>query len=211
MWQWSQPELDYLQRLDWEATEKVDGTNIRVMWDVVDHIMDVRFGGKTDESQMPTKLLRRLQELFTAERMEKVFNLTPACLYGEGYGAGIQSGGIYIPDRQDFILFDVKIGDWWLKRPDMEEIAKTLGIKIVPVVDYMTLEKAVRLTETGMPSLLTPKPQIMEGLVLRPQVELKNRKGDRIMTKVKHKDFRNAVSGSVAQLEGASVSKAESV
>ena len=35
------PEFEYLQNNVWEFTEKVDGTNVRVMWDG----SAVRFGG----------------------------------------------------------------------------------------------------------------------------------------------------------------------
>ena len=31
--EWSLPEFEYLAKLNWTWTEKVDGTNMRVMWD----------------------------------------------------------------------------------------------------------------------------------------------------------------------------------
>ena len=38
-----------------------------------------------------------------------------------------KGGGRYIKDEVSFILFDVKIDKWWLRRPDIEEIAGDLA------------------------------------------------------------------------------------
>src|SRR5689334_6497289 len=84
---WSLPEFEVLKDLQWVWTEKIDGTNIRIMWDG----KTVRFGGKTDDAQIPTSLLSVLQDTFIPEKMSAVFaDVTEVCLYGEGYGAKIQ-------------------------------------------------------------------------------------------------------------------------
>jgi len=190
--QWSLPEIEYLKDNRWVWTEKVDGTNIRVMWDG----KTVTFGGKTDNAQMPVILMQRLAEIFdTTPQRTKFATLFPAtdeptqvCLYGEGYGAKIQKGGgNYKPDGVDFVLFDIKVGDWWLQREDVEQIAVALGIKIVPIVGNGTLTDAVDLVKKGFNSQWGDFPA--EGLVCRPEVEFKSRNGKRIITKIKCKDF----------------------
>ena len=35
---------------------------------------------------------------------------------------------------QDFVLFDVKCGDWMLQRADVEDVAGKLGIDVVPII-----------------------------------------------------------------------------
>ena len=50
---WAKPEFELLKDIDWICTEKIDGTNIRIMWDGE----QVRFGGKTDKAQIPTILI----------------------------------------------------------------------------------------------------------------------------------------------------------
>ena len=65
--EWTRPEFAMLRRLDWLWTEKIDGTNIRVMWD--GH--KVRFGGRTDDAQMPTFLMSTLVDMFPEELMEQ--------------------------------------------------------------------------------------------------------------------------------------------
>lgn len=182
--QWSLPEFGYLASNEWVFTEKVDGTNIRVMFDG----QQITFGGKTDNAQIPSKLVERLQERFLpqAHLFSEKFS-GGVCLYGEGYGAKIQSGGgNYRPD-QDFVLFDVKIDDWWLLREDVEEIAKALALDVVPVLRRGTLYDMIEMTRTGFMS--TWGNFLSEGIVARPAVELKTRRGDRLITKIKHKDF----------------------
>ena len=76
---WRRPEFEYLAKNVWRFTEKVDGTNCRVMWDGT----KVTFGGRTENSQMPTFLLARLQELFPPEKFIAM-GLWSTCLYGEG-------------------------------------------------------------------------------------------------------------------------------
>ena len=194
--EYSMPEFEWLKDCGWLWTEKVDGTNIRVMWDGT----NVVFGGKTDNSQTPTFLIYRLQELFEGhqneERLRAVFNYDEpnvnVCLYGEGYGAKIQKGGgNYKSDGVDFVLFDVKVEQWWLKREDVEDVAERLGIKTVPIVGRGSLPAAIEKAQTGFNSEWGDFPA--EGLVLRPGVQLFNRMGQRVITKIKHKDF-NRVS-----------------
>ena len=89
---WATPELAYLDLCRWQCTEKVDGTNIRIM--LSNEMQEgLRFGGKTDNAQLPPKLLAWMQEWFTMRRLRSVFHDGDFCLYGEGYGAGIQKGG----------------------------------------------------------------------------------------------------------------------
>lgn len=182
--QFSLPEFDYLQHNDWTFTEKIDGTNVRVLWDG----QSIMFGGRTANAQMPTFLLHRLQELFPVNKFSELYPETFMCLYGEGYGARIQKGGgNYIADGVDFILFDVLVGDYWLRRPDVEDVASVLSIDVVPIVGHGTLHDAIALVANGFTSTFGNFPA--EGLVLKPRVELCSRGGHRIVTKVKHKDF----------------------
>lgn len=177
------PEFEYLDDVAWIWTEKVDGTNVRVHWD--SH--KPRFGGRTDNAQMPTKLLDVLTETFTEELLEQVFGPTEVTLYGEGFGAGIQSGGVYRPDI-GFALFDVRIGDWWLKREDIVDIAEKLGIEVVPCLAVTTIESAVGMVqERRLKSKWGGGP--IEGLVGVTQHGLLNRAGERIVVKIKAKDF----------------------
>lgn len=182
--EFAEQEFSYLADNEWVFTEKVDGTNIRIM--IGEDA--IRFGGKTDNASIPAFLVARLQILFGDRhaRLREMFQ-SGACLYGEGYGARIQKGGgNYRPD-QDFVLFDVKVGDFWLQRGDIEDVAATLGIDVVPIIGRGTLRQMVEMAETGFQSRWGDFPA--EGIVARPAVELMTRAGKRIITKIKHRDF----------------------
>lgn len=183
---YSRPEFEYLKNNEWIFTEKVDGTNIRIEWRVG---LGVKIGGRTDNAQIPTFLIKRLDEIFSLSKFERTIDKNDTlCLYGEGYGAKIQrGGGNYKSDGVDFVLFDVLIGDWWLQRKDVEDIANKLDIDVVPIVGRGSLMDAVEKVQKGFES--TWGQFYAEGIVLRPLCELKSRAGNRIITKIKHKDF----------------------
>jgi len=62
-----------------------------------------------------------------------------------------------------------------------------LGIKAVQVVGRGTLNEAIEYVRTGFES--KEGKLKAEGLVLRPPVELLDKQGHRIITKIKHVDF----------------------
>lgn len=198
------PEFEYLKNCKWECTEKIDGTNMSIQlipngftdghveWERHIH-------GRTERANIPPLLQAKMEALFPMELLAKVFSLTdsleespsPIIIYGEGYGKKIQScGSRYIKDDVNFILFDIKIGNWWLTREALEEIANSLGIQIVPLVGYMTLTEAIEYVKKGFTSEVSEDEALAaEGLVLKTPIGLKDRKGDRLITKIKTCDF----------------------
>ena len=183
---YSTEELELLKDIPWVWTEKVDGTNIRVMWD--GHA--VTFGGRTGKAQIPAHLVNRLNDLFGGTNKEEIFEQhfgeTPVILFGEGFGEKIQKGGgLY--GAVDFILFDVFCGGMWLKRDAVEQIAEAFCIRCVPIVNVGTLQEAVEFIRQHPKSSL--RDAELEGVVCRPVCELSDRRGNRIIVKVKCRDF----------------------
>lgn len=179
--------IEYLKDLDWEFTEKIDGTNIRIYWD--GH--KVSYYGRTEKAQIPSQLMNRLIELFggntNEEMFEQTFGETPALLIGEGYGAKIQNGGDYRDDN-DFILFDVCVNGKYIDRNDVKQIAHTFNIDSVPVVMIGKLQEGIDYVKTQPMSKIGKAK--MEGLVARPLVELNDKRGNRIIVKIKCCDFK---------------------
>ena len=221
-----EPEFNYLRDLQWRGEEKIDGTNMRIevtkeeVWDdpmepsMLEGVkFNVRIAGKTDNAQIPPKLLKHMQEKYPDEKVLASLGLKEFIpvkewesehnwltydqipniytIYGEGYGVGIQKGGNYIKNGNEFIVFDVKVNDIYLLVNARNEIATKLGAPIVPFIGYFTLDEAIEYVRKGFKSTIAENVDYMaEGLVLRPAFGLKNRMGKRLIVKVKYEDFQ---------------------
>ena len=183
--------VEFLKDTKWLWSEKVDGTNISVHWDGY----NVNLYGRTEKSEIPKPLMDRLSHLFLSEEteqiLEQLFGEKEAILFGEGYGGNIQKVGKDYNDDFDFILFDVFLpkGNLFLERENVVEIATKLGIDAVPIVGTGTLAEAVSYVTSKPSSQIGKKQAIMEGIVCRPEKELFNRLGERVIVKIKERDF----------------------
>jgi len=172
----------------WQWTEKIDGTNIRVIW----KDGAVSFGGKTDNAQVHPDLIKWLYTHITPTALSAAFpeDVTDVVVYGEGYGAGIQKGGGLLSATKQFIVFDVLIGgQWWLSDENMRDVASKLGLEAVPYLGEMTLEEAAEKVKSGFKSHLNGGLAEAEGMVGRPVEALFDKKGHRLIVKIKTKDF----------------------
>ena len=183
---WTTPVLELLRGIQWEWTEKVDGTNIRLI--AVPGNSNCLVRGRVDRAK-----LRDGVEEATANVREKLTTVAPhktVVAYGEGYGGGIQNEGRgdYNPNGVGFVLFDLTIDGRWVRREVLEGIAKKIGADVVPVVGRGTLDQAISVAREGFSSGWGGFPA--EGLVTRPLVELADYRGNRIIAKVKTRDLR---------------------
>jgi len=172
----------------WDVTEKIDGTNIRINY-TQGHL---QIYGRTDNAEIPAHLYKALLELFTIDKMENAFGSIDdidVTLFGEGYGPKIQKGGGLYREDAGFILFDVKINNWWLLRESVDDIADKLNIRSVPYIGYMDVESIVEYVKMNQQSIESDKIKLMEGVVCRTKNMLRFRNGSPIMWKLKTKDF----------------------
>lgn len=183
---WSCEEFELLQNCEWDFTEKVDGTNIRIN---IDECGEIKIDGRTANAQIPSKLLAHLYQLFSGWDKEYLRGIFPSgvILYGEGFGKGIQKVGFNYGDDQRFVLFDVKIGGYWLSRENVFDVGNKLNLPVVPVIGSGSLHSAIEITSGGFTSTWGEFPA--EGIVARPKIELLTKTGHRIITKIKHIDF----------------------
>lgn len=191
--QYATPELEMLANIQWHWTEKVDGTNIRVHWNPLEQVeRRVLFQERTNKSKrVPITILRMLRRKLSESRFKSADLNLPLTLYGEAYGLGIQKAGkLYKPDGQSFVLFDVRCGGLWLERQNVLDVALGLGLDTVPSRGYGTLTQMVERVQAGLKSSWGGFEA--EGLVARPVYELQDRRGNRIITKVKAKDFKGS-------------------
>ena len=177
---------------EWDVTEKIDGTNIRVM---LSETGEMSFGGRTNAAQIPGDLVQYLVRTFQQDRLKTAMWIdgvpTEAILYGEGYGPGIQKGGgLYRPDKA-LILFDVLVGGkWWLDREAVDDVARKLGIATVPYLGRMTLDQIVEHVRSPFPSKIGTA--TAEGVVARPIETLFDKRMSRVIIKLKTRDFHAA-------------------
>jgi hypothetical protein len=170
---------------EWDVTEKIDGTNVRVMLSANG---DVSFGGRSQRAMLPAEFIQTLIAMFPSNKMRELWvEPTQIVLYGEGYGAGIRKGGAYRPDKS-FILFDALVdGKWWLERDAVNEVAAKLGIDTVPYLGRMSLSEIVALVRLPFASNIGMG--LAEGVVARPIGTLFDGRGERVIIKLKTRDF----------------------
>ena len=172
----------------WHVTEKVDGTNIRIIYNAKNKTLEFR--GRTDNAQIPNKLLVHLNTDFKISKFQKIFKgeYTRVILFGEGYGGYIQHGNNYRKDIS-FILFDVWISGWWLKPLDVENIANQLNINYVPILGIYTIPEILKLIKSNPKSNMAIQDIIAEGIVARSFPLVLFRKGNPVMFKLKVIDY----------------------
>jgi len=187
------PEFENIKK--WLITEKIDGTNIRIIYTPDDKLL---IRGRTDKASIPTFLLEELQNIFTAEKIKSILD-NPIeqglCLYGEGYGAKIQKGGGNYNKGNSFRLFDVWIDGWWLEWDSIEEIAGNLEIGTVPTFGIRDMKSAVNIVKNETMSIVAEEENgkfvPFEGIVARAYPTMLFRRGNPIKWKLKVKDFKN--------------------
>lgn len=198
MGDFAQREFETLLHVKWRWSEKIDGTNIRIIYEPNNQLgfafsPRITIQGRTDRSQLHPDLVHAIQDMVDIRKWAETFADQPAVVYGEGYGAGIQGvGHLYRPDKS-FIGFDVRVGQTWLDHDDAFGVMQSLGLNTVRSPWTETLAEALNIfglgkTETWFPSAFNP--EAFEGIVGRPVGGLLDRHGHRIQTKLKVVDFR---------------------
>jgi hypothetical protein len=178
----------------WNFTEKIDGMNMQVSYkdDSLYYGPAFTFQGRTLKAEIPAELLSFMQKTFIMERIENKFDgAKEVTLIGEGYGAGIQKGGLY-QEAKEFILFDVVIDGMWLLRPSVEDIAAYFKVDCVPEIYWIkTMSDAVDYVKSGPNSIIAHGVKQMEGIVARSDPLMLFRNGNPLMWKLKIRDFED--------------------
>jgi ATP-dependent RNA circularization protein (DNA/RNA ligase family) len=175
---------------NWEITEKIDGTNIRISWTAF--TQQLRFDGRTDNAQIPANLFEYLSRTFKPEMFIDFQDDT--IIFGEGYGEKIQSGGNY-RNGVSFRVFDVLVGKWWLEYESANEICSKMNVAMVPLIGTLdefpnSFAELVDVIPRSEVALLEKNKELQaEGIVAKSSPMLFNRYGERVMWKLKFKDF----------------------
>ena len=181
------PVFEYLFNNDWIWSEKLDGTNIRIYLNI-DGSYTLK--GRTEKSNIPKDLVAWVDNWYciNQQKIYEAFKLTEdSCviLYGEGVGEKIQKGGGF--GKQHFKLFDVYVNGWWLEKDAVDAIGTALSLD-TPNTWVGTIQDAIESVKSK------PKSSFgdfeIEGWVGQPLVRLSDARGNRIVTKIKVRDFK---------------------
>lgn len=176
----------------WDCFEKIDGTNIRVFWDC--NAKKIHVMGRTNNAQISGDLVRYMYDSVNPAFFNEYFPETTCTIFGEGYGAGIQSGGGYSREKR-FAIFDVLVDEqWWLNREHVEQAAERLLLPTVPYLGCFPLETVIELARNGFKSGVEGATCQAEGIIGKPIENLFDKRGNRVILKLKTKDFAEKTS-----------------
>lgn len=108
------PEVALVSDDAWIATEKIDGTNVRIilsrtgMGNELEGPYKIELKGRSDKASLPKDLEVNLHTE-DAERLWQEMQLpydVVVTFYGEAFGPGIQKGGYYSPEKK-IAVFDL--------------------------------------------------------------------------------------------------------
>lgn len=184
----SQPEFEVLYKAPWFFTEKIDGTNVRILWDG----KSFTIGGRTDKAELPQALLSHLNAILDAERFKAEFGDTRVILYGEGFGGKIQAHSRYARrfKEETFACFDIFINGFWLEYEAVSELCAKLEIGCIPAVGEHTPDFVSIAFRFPFMRKSAFGDFDSEGIVGTPKCGLLQRNGKRIIVKIKWRDFK---------------------
>jgi len=196
------------------ATEKVDGTNVRIGW-VEGHL---RFGGRTIELTSADPLYgfypwaQAQEDRWTAFFEGLHLEGTDAVLFGEWYGPGVMKGGRYGAEKQ-FRAFDLMIDGFLLDHAVFTTICESAGIPMMPVVYDGPYDESALLALRTSPSVVAAENGqnnvIWEGIVVRPPIMFKTKADRWILAKFKDETFEERTSLRKTPFDPAVVEAAE--
>lgn len=172
----------------WWVSEKLDGTNTRIIWD--GYKVDVK--GRTSSSQLQGYQNELLRELIQNDnyKFDETFGTKEVTIYGEAFGGKIQKNPHGVEPQ--FKVFDINIDGVWLDYPSVKEISKNLGLKYNDHVLFDSWDKVIDIFK-DMKKGRGDFDEYFEGLVAVPAHMPLTRLGERVITKIKVADFEEVL------------------
>lgn len=192
---------------EWTLSEKIDGTNMRVIVDA----LGIEVKGRTDAAQLKPALVEHIKSLFDHEIIVDYFaqQLGPSkvlhdewavTFYGEGYGPGIGPNGKFYTPKYGFRCFDLKYGHTrWADDSAMRDTCRELKVPVVPELGYINHYEIPETPEelrTILPYSAVARAEnpdgpgyAGEGIVAKPHKVLLNAFGGRVMWKLTFREW----------------------
>ena len=173
------------------AMEKIHGSSAHVKFS--NGKLDFFAGGEKHENFVAIFNQEDLNNRFVTLGQNDII------VFGEVYGGKCQKMSKTYGDKLAFVGFDVKISDIWLNVLNAKDVCDKLGLDFV-YFKRIPAEVSVIDAERDAPSEQAFKNgcairedqstwKIREGVVLRPLEELRDNRGDRVISKHKRPEF----------------------
>ncbi len=194
---------EFLVPCEWIVSEKLNGTNTRIILSE----KGIEIKGKTDKAQFNPIVLRGIGEILkhiTQDKIDSLLKLYEAekiILYGETIGELVQGKewkyNLNGREDVDLYIFDVYVmrengKGFWLEIHQIKMVTNELGLKKVPEYGFGTIPEIKRRVKDGLVSLVDHKTRA-EGVVAKTLVTVYDERGNRIMWKLKTKDFEEYI------------------
>ena len=181
---------DILMFRECYALEKLHGTSSHVKWN--DGELTFYAGGCKHTTFVSLFDEEKLKELFLELGHDRV------AVYGEQYGGKQQGMSLTYGKEPKFAAFEVKIEDTWLNVPNADDVTQKLGLEFVYYAKIKTDPEAIDAerdadSEQAIRNGVGPGKK-REGVVLRPLIEFRDNRGNRVMAKHKRDEFRETAT-----------------
>lgn len=178
---------DILQFKKIWALEKIDGTSSHISFN--ENKLGFFSGGASY-----TEFCKLFDAAILETKFKEISEGRKVIVYGEAYGGKLQGMSKTYGPNLKFAAFDVQIDDVWLNVPHAEAIVKQLGLEFVHYTEISTdlveIDKARDAdSQQAIRNGIGPG-KIMEGVILRPLIEVTKNNGNRIIAKHKRDEFR---------------------
>lgn len=176
------------------VTEKIDGTNCGI---VITPDKQVLIRKRSDfiKDDKEHHIYYEAINTIDLERIKDYFHDSEATItiFGEACGGSIQKHGTIYSDEPTFMVFDVQVNNSFFDWLSLKKFCSEVGLKIVPYLGDTILEK---YTVEYMKNVLERCKKYLydsehsEGIVVRSEPPLLNKFGQRMMFKLKFRDFK---------------------
>lgn len=186
-----------------EFTEKVHGTfcGVTRLHDMQDEkllggdtlVYSKGLGAKgfifTDEEANASNIyLQAMKLIGIRDRIVEVFGDQTVHVAGEIYGA-VQDLKYGLGDSRSFAVFDIKVGDEYLGRDELQDAVTKMGLQRVPVLYRGPFSRAVMYEHTDGKTVIGHAAHIREGIVVTPVVERRDPRHGRVIFKSVSGDY----------------------
>lgn len=176
----------------WVIETKLDGMNMSIAIAYFEDEYRFFLRGRTDKSQIPAEMRQwfngwQYKNEGSAIHWMKQHDLFNAEIFFEGVGSKINGGGEY--GIHHGIVFDVKVNtESWLDPYQVSDVAHALNLERAFMLPGNTdIHSLTELVRNGVGD--RHRHTMAEGVVAKPPVPLYDRRGKRVMFKLKTKDF----------------------